>query len=163
MHNERTMRIKVLVPSVAARLVLAVLFALGAGCTAQAPQITIEGQYANLSPMLIGVGSVFMKIENGGGKDALVRATVDIPGAVVEMHDVQDGRMVKVDRISIRSHGTVELKPRALHIMIFKMPKEIKIGSAVTLTLVFEKTGELQVPVKFAPAAQPVDMSGHQH
>lgn len=136
-------------------------FAITTGCSSQPPSISIEGQYAVLSPMFVGAGSVFMKIVNAGGADTLVNAKANLPGTLVELHDVQDGRMRKVGKIAIPPSAAVELKPMGLHIMIFKMPKEIKSGSDLVLSLTFEKSGEKQAPVKFV---QPVDMSGHtQH
>jgi len=135
--------------------------AITTGCSSQPPGISIEGQYAVLSPLFVGAGSIFMKIVNAGGADALVNAKAGLPGTLVELHDVQDGKMRKVGRIAIPPAAAVELRPMGLHIMIFKMPKEIKSGSDIVLTLTFEKSGEKQVPVKFTP---PGDRSGHmQH
>ena len=130
-------------------LVLVVILAAGAGCTSQPPQVTIEGQYANLSPIFIGAGSVFFKIKNTGGRDTLVGATVAVPNAVIELHDVKDGRMVRVDRIVVPSRETTDLGPGGRHIMIFNMPRTVQEGSELTLTLRFERSGEKQVPVRF--------------
>jgi hypothetical protein len=121
----------------------------GTGCTAQPPQITVEDQYANLSGMFLGAGSVFMKIRNTGGKDVLIGATAALPNMMVELHDVTDNRMVKTEKISIPARGMVELKPRSLHIMLFNMPKSIQVGAEIVLSLSFEKSGELKVPVRF--------------
>ena len=46
-----------------------------------------------------------------------------MPSAAVELHDVKDGKMAAIDKISIPPDGVVELKPKSLHIMIFKMPR----------------------------------------
>ena len=129
--------------------VLVVICIAGAGCTAQPPQVTIEGQYANLSPIFLGAGSVFFKIKNTGGRDALVGAAVAIPDTVIELHDVKDGRMVRVDKIVIPSRETMELKPGGHHIMIFNMPRTVQEGSELTLTLSFERSGEKKVPIRF--------------
>jgi copper(I)-binding protein len=129
--------------------VLVVIVVAGAGCISQPPQITIEGQYANLSPIFIGAGSVFFKIKNTGGRDALVGATVAIPNAVIELHDVKEGRMVRVDKIVVPSRETTDLKPGGHHIMIFNMPRTVQEGSELTLTLRFERSGEKQVPIRF--------------
>jgi hypothetical protein len=129
--------------------VLVVIFIAGAGCTSQPPQITIEGQYANLSPIFIGAGSVFLKIRNMGGRDALVGATVAIPNAVTELHDEKDGRMVRVDKIVVPSRETMDLRPGSHHIMIFNMPRTVQEGSELTLTLRFERSGEKRVPIRF--------------
>lgn len=124
--------------------------AMGMGATPRSPQISIEGQEANLSPAMLGIGSVFMKIVNSGnGSDNLVLAKVSVPNAVVELHDVKDGKMAKIEKIFIPSGSAVELKPGGLHIMIFKLPKDIQEGQEFTLHLVFEKSGEKTVPIKF--------------
>jgi len=130
-------------------VVLAGLLVAGAGCTAQPPQITIEGQYANLSPLFIGAGSVFFKLKNTGGRDTLVGAAVAIPNAVVELHDVKDGRMVRVEKITIPSRETTDLGPGSHHIMIFNMPRTVQEGSEIALTLRFERSGEKKMLLRF--------------
>jgi copper(I)-binding protein len=113
------------------------------------PKIAIEGQYAELSPMLYGVASVFMTIRNDGGKDAVTGVTVDIPGAITELHDVEGRRMVKVRSIAVPSRGNEKLTPGGPHIMIFNMPRSMHTGSKAVLTLIFERAGERKVPVRF--------------
>jgi hypothetical protein len=130
-------------------VVLVVIFLAGAGCTSQPPQVTIEGQYANLSPIFIGAGSVFLKVRNTGGRDVLTGAAVAMPNAVIELHDEKDGRMVRVDKIAIPSRETTDLKPGGHHIMIFNMPRTVQEGSELTLTLRFERSGEKKVPIRF--------------
>lgn len=131
------------------------------GCTSQPPQIAVEGQYANLSGMFLGAGSVFMKIKNAGGKDALISASADVPNATVELHDVKDNRMVKTERIPIPSRDTVELKPRSLHIMLFNMPKSVQAGSEIVLLLTFERSGQVRVPVRFEMPREVSTHGGH--
>lgn len=142
-------------------LALVVILAAGPGCASQPPQITIEGQYANLSPIFIGAGSVFFKIKNTGGRDALVGAAVAIPNAVIELHDVKDGRMVRVDRIVIPSRETTDLRPGGHHIMIFNLPRTVREGSELTLTLRFERSGEKQAPVRFEKEQDARTRDGH--
>jgi copper(I)-binding protein len=123
-------------------------------CTGNAPRtplISVQDQRAVLSPSLLGVGSVFLKIVNAGrADDTLLSARVSIPGTVVEIHDVVNGKMVKLEKLSIPSRGTVELKPNGLHIMIFKMSRSIKTGQEFTLYLTFDLSGEKQAPVTFS-------------
>lgn len=123
-------------------LLLAAAVSAGGGC-ARAPRIEITGQKARLSPALLGVCSVFMSIANAGdGADVLVAASVDVPGTVTEIHDVVDGKMVRSDRVVVPARGAVELRPGGLHIMVFKLPKEVAAGSELKLRLVFETSGE---------------------
>ena len=118
-------------------------------CAPRLPNLTIEGAEATLSPVMLGVGSVFMRIVNSGkGRDELVSVRISIPVTSAEFHETKDGRMARVNRIAIPAGTTVELKPGGLHIMLFRLPKEIKEGSEITLSLMFEKSGEKRVPVK---------------
>ncbi|MHB8844443.1 MAG: copper chaperone PCu(A)C [Nitrospirota bacterium] len=127
----------------------AVMLCMVTGCTSQPPQVFLEGQHASLSPVFIGAASVFFKIRNDGGKDSLVRATVDAPDTVIELHDMQDNRMVRVEKIAIPSRSIVDLRPGGQHIMIFNLPKTVQDGSELVLTLTFERSGVKQMPVRF--------------
>ena len=124
---------------------------LWTSCSPGVPEITVTEQNAKFSPIIIGSGSFFMKIINAGrGDDALIRAQVSMPGTLVELHDVNDeGKMIKTDRIPVPAKSTVQLRPYGVHIMIFKMPKEVQEGHQFILTLSFEKTGDLRVPMQF--------------
>lgn len=127
----------------------AVMLFMVAGCSSQAPQVSLEDQYASLSPVFIGAASVFFKIRNDGGKDSLVRATVDAPNTVIELHDMQDNRMVRVEKIVVPPRSVVDLRPGGQHIMIFNLPRTVQDGSELLLTLTFERSGVKQMPVRF--------------
>lgn len=138
-------------------LVLIVLLAFSAwpvaGCIQGAPAITVEGQEAILSPVIVRAGSVFMKIVNAGsGEDTLLAARTDMPDTIVELHDFQDGRMVRTNSVRIPSKSTVRLRPAGPHIMIFKLPNEAKKGRGFRLTLMFEKSGEREITIMMATA-----------
>jgi copper(I)-binding protein len=129
--------------------VLAVLIIAGMGCSSPPPQITIEGQYAELSPLFIGSGSLYMTIRNAGGRDKLIGVAASLPRTVIELHDVRDNRMVRIEEIPVPARDIVELKPGSPHIMIYNMPKTIQKGSELVLTLRFERSGERTVPFRF--------------
>lgn len=130
-------------------VVLAVLIIASAGCSSSPPQITIEGQYAELSPLFIGSSSIYMTIRNAGGRDKLIGVATPLPRTVIELHDVKDNRMVRIEEIPVPARDTVEFKPGSLHIMIFNMPKTVQQGSELALTLRFERSGERTVPIRF--------------
>jgi len=129
--------------------VFAVILGAGTGCSSPPPQITIEGPYAEFSPLFIGSGSFYLTIRNAGGRDKLIGVDTSLPKTVAELHDVRDNRMVRVDEIPVPAQGAVDLKPGNMHIMIFNMPKAIQPGSELVLSLRFERTGERTVKVKF--------------
>lgn len=146
--------------AVALSLILLDATAMAMGGKPGVPQINISGQEARLTPV-VGVGSIFMKIENSGsGDDSLVGARASIPGTSVELHDVKDGKMVKTEKIAVPSKSIVELKPRSIHLMILNMPDDIREGSEFSLYLKFEKSGEKQVLIKFV---KKTDASMHHH
>ena len=136
--------------------------AMGMGASTKMPDLRIDDAKAYLSPVMSNTASVFMKITNTGkGSDNLVSASVDMPSAAVELHDVKDGKMAAIDKISIPPDGVVELKPKSLHIMIFKMPKGTKAGHEFTLRLKFERSGEKALTIKLTEPAP--DMPMHKH
>jgi len=135
---------------VAPVLLLAALASATAACSG-APRIEIEGQEARLSPALLGVCSVFMKIQNrGNGDDTLVAASVEVPGAITEIHEVREARMVRTARARVPARGVLELRPGGLHIMVFNLPKGVGPGSELTLRLVFGTSGERRTSVRIA-------------
>ncbi len=131
-----------------AAIIAAVAITIGAGCTSGPPRISVEGAYAELSPMILGSCSVFLAIRNSGGSDRLIGASAELPRAIVELHDVRDHRMVRVDAIPVPGRETTALRPGSHHIMIFNLPRSAKRGTSIALSLRFEKSGVRQVRVR---------------
>lgn len=161
-ERENTNRRLIIAVMIILTVAISAGFAMGMGASIQMPDIRIEDARAYLSPIMSNTASVFMKIINTGkGSDNLIEASVDMPSAVVELHDVKDGKMAAINKISIPSDEVVELKPKSLHIMIFKMPKGIKTGYEFTLRLKFERSGEKILKVKLTEPMS--DMPMHKH
>jgi len=125
----------------------------------QRPNISIVAQQAKLSPMIIGSASVFMNIVNSGGSDVLTSVSLDVPGTIAEMHDTKDGKMIRVEKISIPANETVEFKPGGMHIMIFHLPEDTKEGLEFNIHLQFERSGERQIRVQLMGT----DTNMHMH
>jgi copper(I)-binding protein len=129
---------------------LAAALCAASGCSG-APRIEISGQRAALYPALLGACSVFMRIANAGDRaDALVGAAVELPGAITELHDVRDGKMVRSERVVVPARGAVELRPGGLHIMVFKLPRDLAAGAELMLRLRFEASGEKVTSVQIS-------------
>lgn len=125
------------------------LLLAGIGCSPGSPRIAIAGQAAVLSPAILGVCSVFMRVENSGdGDDNLLSSRVDIPGTITELHDVKDGKMVRREKIPIPARSVLEMRPGSLHIMVINLPKGTRVGYEFTLRLVFKKSGEKMTSVR---------------
>lgn len=93
--------------------------------------------------------AAYMTITNQGGQsDRLVSAKSDIAQAV-EIHisemvnDIMT--MHQVEGVDLPAGGQVELKPGSLHIMLIGIKDDLNAGDGVTLTLGFEKSGEIMV------------------
>lgn len=130
-------------------LLLLAAVAAGAGCRSGPPRIEIAGQQAMISPAILGVCSIFLSIANRGDRDdALVGASVEIPGTITQVHDVREGKMVRAERVVVPAGGAVELRPGGLHIMVFELPRDVAAGSEMKLHLRFETSGEVVTSVK---------------
>ena len=129
-----------------ASLASCVLLMLLTACAKGQPVVAVEGTEAVLSPTLIGVVSVFMKITNSGdARDTLLGVRTDLPGTVAELHDIEDGRMVKVASIAVPKKGHIVLGPSRQHIMVYRLPRYMKAGDSLDLILAFKTSGERTV------------------
>jgi copper(I)-binding protein len=130
------------------RLVPLVIAAAAASCGGT-PRLEITAAQAQLSPMFGGAAAIFAEIRNrGDGRDTLVGARVDLPGVIAELHEVKDGRMVRAEEIAVPANGVVALRPGGLHVMVFRLPREVAAGTALPLRLSFRRSGELRAEAR---------------
>ncbi|MDP1817990.1 MAG: copper chaperone PCu(A)C [Leadbetterella sp.] len=127
-----------------------------AGCApAPAPSLTIENGWGRPSPTMPTTGGIYMVIKNtGDAPDNLLSGSSPACGSI-ELHEMvkkSDGTMGMnlMDKpIEVPAGGQVELKVGGLHVMcIMKVDDQFKPGAMVDLTLVFEKSGEIKIPVE---------------
>jgi len=126
-------------------LILLSILLLAAGCTSGGePGIKVHNASVKPSPMVANAVSIFMKIENtGDGEDALLSASIkEHPQARVELHDVVEGRMQKVEEIRVPPQKSVELKSGSLHIMAFNVKS---LEKDMTVVLNFRESGRVEV------------------
>jgi len=124
--------------------------------------LTISGEWVR--PTTNAVSAAYMTVHNSGAADTLVKATTPLTGTV-QLHEViTEGSSSKMQEkaggFPVPANGMLELKPGSFHIMLMDLKAPIKEGETVSLTLTFEKAGEvtLKAPVKPAP-----DMGGMDH
>lgn len=103
------------------------------------------------------VADGFMKIINHGSTpDRLISITVDF-AKTAQIHDMKmDGttmQMVELkDGLVIPAGATVQLKPKAMHVMFLGVKDELMPDELVPGELVFEKAGRLKVEFMIEPA-----------
>ena len=95
------------------------------------------------------VSGAFMMLVNNS-ETAYALTSVSFSGASsVEIHEtsMNEGmmRMRKVSQIDIPANGSAELKPGSYHIMLIGLEKEMKAGTAETLTLTFSDDSQKTV------------------
>ncbi len=92
----------------------------------------------------------FIIVNEGDQPDALIGATTDV-AEQAELHETQMtgdvARMRPVARVEIPARGRVEFRPRGLHVMLIGLKRDLQVGDTFTLTLRFERSGEIRVAV----------------
>ncbi len=141
-------------------VLLVTMMTVVTGCQDASPRISIENATAELSPALYGEGLVYLTIKNDGGKDTLTGVRVNLSGARADLHEMRSGLMVVSRKMTIPAQSIVVLRPAESHIMIENMPRDMKEGSQIILTLIFERSGEKQVQLTLTKAQMPMT---HEH
>jgi len=90
-----------------------------------------------------------MVIRNmGRTDDALIGAASDV-AETVELHETtMEGDMAgmhPVEAIPVPAGGSVTLEPGGYHVMLIGLKQELQTGQMITLTLTFEKAGQITV------------------
>lgn len=127
--------------------VLGSLLALAA-CRGSEDGLRVEDAWVR-EPVGDRPSAAYMTIVNDGGRaDALVAASTHA-AETAELHQtVMEGtvmRMQPVPRLEIPAGGRVSLEPGGLHIMLKGIRRELKVGDVITLTLRFERAGDITV------------------
>ena len=154
-------------PSVSRRSSAAVVLAVGVaaavGCLAAvAPALgggllVVDGAWVRASIGDSKVSAAYLAIANRGeSADRLVGVAVERAGhAMIHRSVVVDGvmKMRHVDAVEIPSGGSIRLEPGGLHVMLMGVASRLEAGERISLTLVFERAGEveLSVPVRRSP------------
>lgn len=155
---------------------LLVAGALCAALPAFAQDIVVHDGYARASGMMAKAGAAFMVIDNHAATDdRLVKASSDV-AARVELHTHKEDangvmQMVEVpEGFVIPAHGSHALERGGDHVMFLGLTRALAEGDSVTVTLTFEKAGEVTVdlPVNLAQGgAMPMQGmgmgEGHNH
>ena len=117
--------------------------------------LTITGGFTRATLPNAPVGGGYLTIVNTGAEaDRLVSAASPVAD-VVQLHQMKmEGNVMKMgelaDGIEVPAGGTVTLAPGGMHIMFMKLKQPFVEGTAVPLTLTFEKAGSVDVELSVA-------------
>ncbi len=128
---------------------IAIIFVIAffTGCNNEPPRLRIENARIEFSEAMRDEASVFLTIENDGGKDTLIGTRTSIPGTLAEIHEMRGAVMVLSKSLPVPAKGKLDLASGSSHVMLMGIPADVNQGYHFTITLVFKKSGELQVPL----------------
>ena len=115
-------------------------------------EIIVDGAYARASSPAAKVGASFMVISNTGGEDdRLIAAATDAADRVeLHTHVMTDGvaKMMEVEEgFPVEAGGEVLLQRGGFHVMMMGLTAPFVQGEMITLTLTFEKAGDMTIMV----------------
>lgn len=109
----------------------------------------------------VTVGGVFVTLQNSGTEtDKLVGATTDV-APTVEIHETSMDsatgtmQMRKVDSVEIGAGQQATLSPEGYHIMLMGLTAPLTEGQTFNVTLDFDKSADVVVPVTVTAAGAP--------
>ncbi len=132
--------------------------------------LRIEAPWTRATPKGAQIGGGYLKITNTGKEaDRLVGGSLPIAGRF-EVHEMAtvDGVMKMrhlPQGLEIKPGASVELKPGGYHVMFMQLKEPLVAGKPVKGTLVFEKTGTVEIEYSVAPigAREMPAGGGHSH
>jgi copper(I)-binding protein len=115
--------------------------------------LTIEDQWVRVTANT--VTAAYMVIKNTGEADTLIKATSPI-SPNVQLHEVvSDGATSKMQPkeggFPVPANGEVTLRPGAYHIMMLDLKEPVTEGQVISMTLTFEKAGEVTITAPAKP------------
>ena len=126
---------------------------------ADIPEILVEEGWARAMPLLQegGAGTnsaVYLILRNDGDEPDRLTGAETAAAEAVEIHEsmIEDDvmRMRRVDGVEIPSHGTAELKPGGMHLMLLGLTRSLVEGEEILLTLHFQRSEDqvLTIPIR---------------
>lgn len=131
-------------------LAVPALLVVLAACSSGSPDIEVGP--AQAAEPVSGSSQIVLEIRNDGdADDRLVEVTT--PAAIgVEIHrtEIADQRatMTQLDGIEVPAGETVRFRPGDLHLMLVVPDETVTVGGTFDLTLDFEDSEDLTVPVE---------------
>lgn len=129
--------------------------------------VVVEGAYVRSNGASAKAGAAFMVIKNyNATDDRLIAVTTDVANKA-ELHthiEGHDGVMLMrpdKDGFEVPAGGDAHLKRGGDHVMMMGLKHALKQGDTVSITLTFEKAGEITVQVPVDLNRKPASDEAH--
>lgn len=126
--------------------------------------LTLSNAWASPTPSGVDVSAGYLTITNGTSADDHLLSATSRRAARVEVHEMtMDGsvmRMRALERLTIPAHGAAELGPGGAHLMFFGVTEPFAEGQSISVRLVFERAGTIDVALPVHRSA-PVGHGNH--
>ncbi|MBK9180268.1 MAG: copper chaperone PCu(A)C [Acidimicrobiales bacterium] len=132
-----------LAAAVAATAVVVLLAGRGGDHRAPALEVT-SAQLTEGGEM----AAAYVTVENRGGPDRLVGAATPAADRVTLHETVEEGGLLwmqEVDGLDVPAGGVLVLEPGVAHLMLEELPRPLRAGQQVPITLRFERSGPIAV------------------
>ena len=133
--------------------ILAAVAASAFALPAFAADIMVQDPYARSSAMMATSGAAFMQIMNHGESDDRLIDAASPVAEMVQLHTHKEDengvmRMLHVEEgFAIPAGGTIEMVRGGHHVMFLGLKEEMAQGDVISVTLQFEKAGDVTVEV----------------
>ncbi|MDT2030581.1 copper chaperone PCu(A)C [Planktomarina sp.] len=116
--------------------------------TYQAGDLTITDAFSYPTTGRSGAG--YFTLTNDGAADALLDVEADYPKVMLHKSMMKDGVMTMEHqmRVVVPPQGEVEFAPGGYHVMFMGLKEGWGVGDDIKATLIFEKSGSLEVTFK---------------
>lgn len=119
---------------------------------AHAGDVMVSGAFARASATPAAkAGAVYFTIRNeGAAADKLTNVATDAAQSAMLHENVEENGVVSMrhlEALPVAAKETVTLSPTKLHVMLMGLKAPLKKGEHISLTLTFEKAGQIKVDV----------------
>ncbi|MBU2983613.1 copper chaperone PCu(A)C [Lentibacter algarum] len=149
--------------------ILAAIAAVSLVAPAYAEGLMVTDSYARSSSPVAKAGAAFLTIENHGEDDTLIGASSDAAKRVeLHTHIKADDGVMQMREVEggmpVPAHEGLKMKRGGYHVMFMGLNEPFVQGETITVTLQFEKAGEMVVEVPVDLERKPeMKMEGHDH
>ena len=116
--------------------------------TYQAGDLTLTDAFSYPTTGRSGAG--YFTLTNDGAADALLDVEADYPKVMLHKSMMKDGVMTMEHqmRVVVPPQGEIEFAPGGYHVMFMGLKEGWGVGDDIKATLIFEKSGSLEVTFK---------------